>query len=308
MPVVSPLFSLLLVLTTTAPAPTESAPVPECGPLLSRIDLHPESSWKVGPVCIGARVATTFLFDTPLKPHSVVLQQRERFGALLLGERGVTLVSLQDLEPGERFQLVVEFADEQAPRRVEFLLVVHPARATRQVEVYRHARPCEELLVEAQARVQQLTQEVARLDAELKRVRAMTGAPGNLGDLLTSNFLAPGQGLAEQAIDTQLTLESKSTLKLEGARSFRAGPQAALWLALLNSGTQDWEAAGGILVGPEGEVEVKVQQAEAIAPGARQPVIVVPLAPGVKTDTRYELKLWDASGKRVVALGQISFP
>jgi uncharacterized protein (TIGR02268 family) len=308
MSVVSPLVVLLLTLAPTAPESMQSEPLPDCTPSLSRIELHPESPQQLGPVCVGARVATTFIFDTPLKPDSVVLQRQERFGSVLLGERGVTLIALHDLEPGEQFRLRVEFADEQAPKSVEFRLVVHPAHAVRQVEVYRQARPLEDLLAEARDSVQRLTQEVARLDAEVKRLKAVTGAPGDLGDLLLSKFLVPGRGLAERQVITQIAPGGKGTLRLERAWTLRAGTQAALWLELLNSGTQAWEAAGGILVGPEGEVEVKVQQAEAISPGAQQPVIVVPLTPGVKADTRYELKLWDASGKRAVALGQISFP
>jgi uncharacterized protein (TIGR02268 family) len=302
------MVSLLITLFTAVTEPAETPPLPDCGPLILRAELRPESFWRGGPVCVSAAVATTFLFDTPLKLDRVVILGKERFGEVLLGERGVTLVPVSGVEPGERFRLTVEFVDERAPSKMEINLVVHPVRATRQVQVYRHARPLEELLAEAQARVQSLEQEVTRLEAEVTRLKAVTGAPSELGDLLTSRFFRPEHGLAAQEISSQITLGERSPLLVEKAWSLHAGAQTAIWLKLFNPGAQAWVGTGGILVGPDGEVEVKLWQAEAIAPGFEQPVVIVPLAPGVRAGIGYELKLWDASGKRVVALGQISFP
>lgn len=308
MSTVPPMASLLIALLTAATEPLEPSPLPDCGPLLSRIELRPESSPGVGPVCVSAGVATTFLFDTPLKPGRLLLQGQERFGEPLLGERGVTLVPRSELEEGERFRLTVEFADGMSPSKIEIILVAHPARAVRQVHVYRHSRPLEELLAEAQARVQSLEREVVRLNQEVTRLKTVTGAPSDLGDLLTSRFFIPDQGLAAQEITSQITLVGKSSLLLEKAWSLHAGMQFAVWLKLFNSAAQGWEAAGGLLVGPEGEIAVKVWQAETIAPGAQQPVVVVPLAASVRAGVRYELRLWNASGKRSIALGELSFP
>src|SRR5262245_10910594 len=125
-------------LLSQAPPAVQPPLLPKCDEVQTRFELAAEPNLQVREVCISRGLATTFVFfGGELQPEGVGLEGAGRFTMVEVGKRSVSLLPSDKLEPGERLKLTVRFAGAEAPITATFLLVVHPARATRQVEVFR---------------------------------------------------------------------------------------------------------------------------------------------------------------------------
>src|SRR5262249_33662570 len=157
-----------------------------------------------------------FLFDAKLA--RVELQGREHFRRVTETADSLMVLpseAMRDLEP---LRVTVYFADGAAPASLTFLLVVHPARAARQVEVIRQTRPAAFYKQEAQ----EARSKVQRCEEEKTRLQAEQGAPGGLRGLHAAGLLDIGSGVAAKRIFKDLKTRPRSALSLADAWSYRA--------------------------------------------------------------------------------------
>ena len=114
-------------------------PSPLCETGVRHIDLAADASEKHPVVCIHQGLSTSFFFDAKLA--RVELEGRERFRRVLEGDDGLTVVPSEEMHDAEPVHLTIHFRDGAAPTSANFLFVVHPALAARQVDVIRLTRP-----------------------------------------------------------------------------------------------------------------------------------------------------------------------
>lgn len=182
----SPIGFLVVVMLSSGATTAQPPPVAS-GLGVRHIELPTESTeaTPTPEVQISPRVSTTFEFDSTIDPTKVVLEGEKRFSLVDLGRSTLRLVPSEQLLPGERVRLTVRFEDGSVPLGAVFVLVVHPARAERLVEVWRQPRTAESYQQEAkEARVetQQCREENARLYAEQQ-------GPGGIAGLLAKSII-----------------------------------------------------------------------------------------------------------------------
>lgn len=130
----------LLLLLASPPDIEVGRPYPEaCEESARSITLSAESAWGSIGVCASAALATTFVFDSEVA--RVVLQDEAEFRRVDVDEGTLVLVPRRKSRLWTPSRMTVHFAGDAAPASVTFLLVPHPARLARQVEVFRFARP-----------------------------------------------------------------------------------------------------------------------------------------------------------------------
>jgi uncharacterized protein (TIGR02268 family) len=316
-----PAVLLMLVLHTGPPALAQP-PADPWEPDVRHLELSVVTPGEVPEVRIAPRLALTLVFDTPLRPlrqGGVVVEERERFDVVTLDEQGqvVTLVLARGVKPGKRLGLTVHFADAEVPASVEFLLVVHPARAETHVQVYRQPRSAEACCQEAREERHQRQQ----CEVSLARTRAECGGKGGLIGLAAEGLLGDA-GVHAQKLDPRtLTPAPDTALGLRAAHGFRtavASPEGeakrvrvAMRLKLDNPGTQHWTAAGAQLTARGGvRPEVRVWQPAPLRPGQPQPGVVWVEAELLEEEARgrFTLKLWDATGTRIFSIEGVTFP
>ncbi|WP_395850329.1 DUF2381 family protein [Cystobacter fuscus] len=113
---------------------------------------------------------------------------------------------------GERVKLTVRFSDGAAPESASFWLVGHSVRGARRVEVFRHARPPDELKREAakaRAEARQCQEDKARLLAE--RIEP--------GGLMGAAWLERTSAVQWRDIRAMVKQHSGNALRLRGAKS-----------------------------------------------------------------------------------------
>ena len=305
----SPVGLLALALLASAPQAAAPSPPDACETASPRLELTAEPPATLPVVCLSPDVPLTLRFDTVLRPESVRLEKRERFGDVAPGQQSLTLVPPEKLEAGEQFTLEVCFADGAAPACATFLLRAHPALGLSQVKVFRAPRTVESFREgekAAQAEVQQCQEEVRQL-------REGRGAPEGLRGVLASGLLVEGR-IAFKDLLKLVTQARGNALRLKEARSYRAEGRVAVDLWLDNPGAVPWVAAGAVLRGPKGEVlkPLPLWQQEVLPtePGAKgwRHVVVEVLASEKEARGTYTLTLWDAEQKRTVTLGNVTFP
>jgi uncharacterized protein (TIGR02268 family) len=268
----------------------------------------------VQEVCISPEQPITFRFDSPLVPGSLELQERERFEDVAPGMRSFTLHPPADLQTGERFKVVVRFADGAAPTSATFMLVGHPALGTRQVDVFRLKRTVEEY----QRETQEERKKSQQLGQELERMRLEKG-PGGITGLIASGLMAlEDQSVKAEDITRGVTLPASNALRADKAISYRSTTRAenvvrvAVAVMLVNLGTQPWTLKDAALVGKGQEPKpVKVSwQPSPILPGVKELEVVVVEWELTAREVRgpFTLKLWDESGMRLVTIGNVTFP
>ena len=313
MPLASPVGLLVLALLAPSPQAAEPSAPDGCEAASPRLDLTAEPPAQPPVVCISPDVPLTLRFDTALRPESVRLEKRERFGDMAPGQQSLTLVPPEKLEAGEQFKLEVCFADGAAPACASFHLRAHPALGLSQVKVFRVPRTVEsfregEKAAQAEAR---------QCQEEVRQLREGRGAPEGLRGVLASGLLVNGR-IAFKELTKLVTQARGNALRLVAARSYRAEGRVAVELKLTNPGTVPWTAAGAVLRGPKGEVlkplplwqPEPVPPPEAVAKGqepGRRVVVEVPASEEEAWGT-YTLILWDAEQKRTVTLGHVTFP
>jgi uncharacterized protein (TIGR02268 family) len=298
----------LALLTSTADA-AERQPLPACEAGDIRIEVDASAPGRVPALCITPELTSTLLFDAKLS--RVELEGREHFRRVTEAVDSLMVVpseAMRDLEPQ---RVTVHFADGAAPASLTFLLVVHPARAARQVDVIRQTRPVafyREEAREAQAKAQRCEEEKARLHAE-------QGGPGGLRGLRAAGLLDVDLGVAVKHISRYLKPRPRAALALTQAWSYRAGNvekgRVAVELELKNPGTKPWSLAGAVLRGPQGEefTPLPPEETPVSSPpgGAFVRIMVEFEATTNQAQGAYTLTLWDADARSIV-LENVTFP
>jgi uncharacterized protein (TIGR02268 family) len=305
----------LLLLLASPPDIEVGRPYPDaCEESARSIALSAESAWDSLEVCTSAELATTFVFDSEVA--RVVLQDEREFRRVDVDEGTLVLVPRRKSRLWKPSRMTVYFEGEAAPASVTFLLVPHPARLARQVEVFRFARPEEP----CEREVRQLREEKASLAQEVERLRAETRGQGSLTRLFTTGRMKPNrQGVIASDLSKVITRPPADTLTVGevlayhytvdltegGERMFRM----ALVLRLTNSGTRPWRTARASLVRDGVEVKpLEVWQAEPLGPGQRDLIILETELPEREAREKLTLQLWDEDKARSVTIGNVGLP
>ncbi|WP_426757363.1 DUF2381 family protein [Myxococcus sp. Y35] len=272
-----------------------------------RIEVPPESAPASIEVSISSGLSSTILFDSELAREGVVLEGRERFSLLDIGQTTIRLIPSEGISSGDRFRLTVRFRDEAAPGSATFLLVAHPAKADPLLEVYRRKRGVETYREEAR----EARAEAQRCREENERLRAERSAPQGLAGLISSGL--PGTGGVEGSSDLLKTLSRSpsNALLVRVAFSYRSARRVAVEVGLhCPKDMPPWRANGAMLRGKSGE-ELNVVQVWQDTPAPSQEYIRVVVEAEATPDAArgpFTLKLWEADGPRTITLGNVIFP
>lgn len=298
-------ISLLLALLLGSRVAAQPRPV-SWTPGVRHLDLTEGTSGYVHAVGISPGVTTAFRFHgASIDQERVLLEGRERMW-VAVAEDAILLVPSEQAVPGERLLLTVPFKDGALPGSAVFSLVVHPALAERQVEVYRKRRFADSLGAEVRekdAQLQLCREKVELLRAELKHPEGLTG------------LLATGQldkkGVTVRNLIKAIIERPGVPLRVQTITSFRSVGRVAveLWLEGFEEAAP-WLAEGVVLRGRAGE-ELKgltVWQEVPVASPNRLHVVVEAAATEREAHGPFTLKLWDEGGQRTLTLGNVSFP
>ncbi len=316
-PALHPAFPLLLTLLTSLSALAQP-PAESWEPGVRHLALLPNATVREHELRLAPGLALTLLFDTPLRQDGVELEQGEGFlWGLDASGRILTLVLSRGVEWGRRLRLRVHFKDAGVPASADFLLVVHPARAETQVQVYRQPRSAESCCQEAEAEREKRQQ----CEVALARTQAECTGKGGLLGLAAEGLLEDDEGVRARSPDPRtLTEDPTSALRLRATSTFRARVpdlegeakrvRVAVRLTLDNPGTRDWTTGGGQLATRGGvRSEVRVWQPAPLRPGEKQGVVWVEAElTEEQARGRFTLKLWDAGGARTFSVGGVTFP
>ncbi|WP_338052928.1 DUF2381 family protein [Pyxidicoccus trucidator] len=276
------------------------------------VELPEEPTGQEPEVVISPGLSTTFTFEAELSrgesgKDRVELERREVFSLVDVGQTTLRLTPSDKLVPGARLRLSVRFKDGAAPSAAVFILVVHPVRAERLVEVYRKAQPVEFYQREARA----ARMETERCHEELERERAEHTVPGGLAGLIAAGTMDIN-GVGSQNLTESVVRARQNALVTVQVLSYRSARQVALEVVLENpEGAQTWTTTEAVLTDPKG-VELKalpVWQSGPVAPGgSEQRIVVQAEALEAQAQGLYTLKLWEPSTGRTVILSGVSFP
>jgi uncharacterized protein (TIGR02268 family) len=276
------------------------------------VELPEEPTGQEPEVVISPGLSTTFTFDAELSrgesgKDRVELERREVFSLVDVGQTTLRLTPSGKLVSGAKLRLSVRFKDGAAPSAAAFVLVVHPVRAERLVEVYRKAQPVE--FYQREARVARM--EAERCHEELERERAEHTVPGGLAGLIAAGTMDLN-GVRTRNLTESVNRAPRNALVTWHVFSYRSARQVALEVVLENpEGAQTWTTTEAVLTDPKG-VELKalpVWQSGPVAPGGSEQRIVVQVdALETQAQGLYTLKLWEPSTGRIVILSGISFP
>ncbi|RYZ12945.1 MAG: DUF2381 family protein [Myxococcaceae bacterium] len=294
---------MLLVGNAVAAQPEASSSVPGA----RRIELSPEGTGGVSEVVVSPGLSTMLLFDSELQRESIVLEDRQRFSLVDVGQATLRIVPSASTTPGDRFKLMVRFRSGSAPSTAVFLLKVHPAKAEATIEVYRNQRTIETY----QQEVRDARAEVLRCKGELARMVSEHEVPGGLTGLLIQDGLDPG-GVVGQVLTKDIAKTPASGLWATSFNSYRSSKLVAVDVGIeVKSGALPWRAEGATIKDRSGQ-ELKVLnvwQATPILPGGLGGrVIVEAEAPAAAVQGPFSLKLWEADGPRSITLGNVTFP
>jgi len=210
------------------------------------------------------------------------------------------------LEPGEHLKLTVRFAGAEAPAMATFHLVVHPARATRQVEVFRHQRT----LASYQQAEKEQAEKLRQCHGENGRLRAQAGEPPGLTGLITTGLLGK-EGVAARHL-SDIKIQPPGAVEVQDAWSYRANGVVAVALRLeFPEGTALWVSAGAELSRPTHPPLRVLSVWLEPEPYKKQPtvrVVVEAEATGEELDGTFTLKLWNAQGPGSFTLTGVTFP
>jgi uncharacterized protein (TIGR02268 family) len=226
---------LTLVLLAN-PAQSGTPSFADCEAAPPRVDLLPETTSAPSKACISASLVTVFSFDTEISRDSVSIQGRDRFEKVEASDSAIILKPKHNLTPGERYLLSVSFLDGAAPESVTFLLVAHPALATRQIDVFRRARPIEA----CQQEVQEARTENAQLRSRVKQFESQALTKGGLTDLIV-NGIVREEGVKTMRLEDLHGMHGNA-LAVRECLSFHAfdSRRVALSLSLAQPQPQEW--------------------------------------------------------------------
>ncbi|OJT18548.1 hypothetical protein BO221_40700 [Archangium sp. Cb G35] len=252
-------------------------------------------------------LTSNFLFDAKLS--RVELEGREHFRRAVEAADSFMVVPSEAMRDMQPQRVTFFFADGAAPASLTFLLVVHPARVARQVDVIRTTLPVDfykQKARDADAKAQRCEEEKARL-------RADQGGPGGLRGLRAAGLLDERLGVAVKNITRDVKTRPRAALALDRAWSSRAGGRdkgrVAVELDLKNPGMKPWTLAGALLRGARGEELTPLPEDSpvSILPGAHGRVMVEFEATKEQAQGAYTLTLWDEDGRSIV-LENVAFP
>ncbi|WP_309888877.1 DUF2381 family protein [Archangium sp.] len=308
MPLASSVGLLALALLTATADAAERPLVSLCEAGDIRLEINSSAPGTLPTLCITPDLTSNFLFDAKLA--RVELEGREHFRRVVEAVDSLMVVpseAMRDLEP---LRVTVYFADGAAPASLSFVLVVHPARAVRQLDVVRQTRPVDfykQEAREARAAAQQCREEKARMQAE-------QGGPGGLRGLRAAGLLDEVLGVAVERISDSVKTRPRNALPLRSALSSRAGGpkvgRVAVEVELENVGPQPWTLAGALLRGAKGEELTPLPDPTpaSILPGEALGRVMVEFeATTQQARGAYTLTLWDADGRSVI-LENVTFP
>ncbi|WNG27751.1 DUF2381 family protein [Cystobacter fuscus] len=308
MPLASSAGLLSLALLTSTADAAERPPLLPCEAGDVRLEVDASAPGRVPSLCITPELTSTLLFDAKLS--RVELEGREHFRRVTEAADSFMVVpseAMRDLEPR---RLTVYFADGAAPASLAFLLVVHPARAARQVDVIRQTRPVafyEQKARDAESKAQRCEEEKARFQVE-------QGGPGGLRGLRAAGLLHGELGVTTKRISEYLKPRPRTALALAEAWSYRAGSQekgrVAVELKLKNAGAKLWTLAGAMLRGSQAEELTSLPEDTpvSILPGPPGSSVMVEFeATTMQAQGAYTLTLWDADGRSII-LENVTFP
>ncbi|WP_239988937.1 DUF2381 family protein [Corallococcus macrosporus] len=295
-----PLHVLAILLVVAAPARAQPASCQD--PAERPIELGAERCSRLAEIRVGENVATVLRFDTPLVRAE--LTGPGRFRKVMDGEL-LMLVPDAPAEDGARTSLTVSFADGAVPTQARLhLIMATPARAERQVELFRRARTADSL----QRELRETQRTLQELRAENARLKAAQTLPDGLMGMWESGAMDRTGVAAKENLSIQQ--HARNSLVLLSGLTFRA--RSILVVVSLKSppGAKPWQATGAALVGPDGaELKVaRIWNPAALKPGEWANVLVE--TDPVKGALRgpFTLTLWAEDGKRPIILGNIEFP
>ncbi|MFP2923769.1 DUF2381 family protein [Pyxidicoccus sp. 3LG] len=302
---------LVLALLAGADAASQSHSVPWNGGVHA-VELTAEPTGQEPEILVGPTLSTTFTFDAellrdPSGKDMVMLEKREAFALVDVGQTTLRLTPSDKLEAGSRLRLSVRFKDGAAPSSAAFILVVHPARAERFVEVYRESQSVD--FYQREARVARLQAE--RCQEELERERAERALPGGLAGLIASGMV-DSKGVRIRTLTEVVTRAPRNALVTMRILSYRSARQVAVEIFLENpEGSRTWTTTEAMVMDKKGR-ELKVlppwQSGPVASGGNRQRVVVSAEALPEDAQGTYTLKLWEPSTGRTFILSGVSFP
>jgi uncharacterized protein (TIGR02268 family) len=305
----------LLLLLASPPEVEVRSPYPDaCEESARTLTLSAESTWGSLEVCTSAELTTTFIFDSEVA--RVVLQDEAEFRRVDVDEGTIVLVPRRKSRLWKPLQMNVYFEGDAAPASVTFLLVPHPARLARQVEVFRFTRPEEP----CEREVRQLREENASLAQEVERLRAETRGQGSLTRLFTTGRMEPdSQGVVANNLSKSITRPPADTLSVEELLAYHysldlpEGGEAlvrmALVLRLENVGTRPWKTVRASLMRDGVEVKgLELWHPEPLAPGQRGLLILETELLEREAREKLTLQLWDEDGARSITIGNVGLP
>ncbi|HYI00594.1 DUF2381 family protein [Hyalangium sp.] len=204
---------LLALALLGGPVQASSSAYLECESASPRVALGSQPSEALPRVCVSLGLTTSILLNSPIDPDSLVLQERSRFAFVAVTDRSIMLIPPANLSPGETFNLTIGFLDGTAPAMATFVLVGHPALATRQVEVFRQVMSAEAY----QRETQEARAEVAHLREQLSRAQMNREQPAGLAGLLAKGEISKGGLLGPKVLPNTI----KGAAKLREHWSFR---------------------------------------------------------------------------------------
>lgn len=307
--------SAVLLLLSTSPEVEVRRPYPEaCEEPQRSIELSAESAWAPLEVCASAELSTTFIFDSELA--RVELESQEGFRRVAVDEGTLVLVPTKNSRHWKPTRVTVHFEGKAAPASVTFLLVFHPARLVREVDVFRFARPDEPCARELQAE----REKNARLSRELERLRAEEQSEGPLTRLFTRGRMrTDGTGVVGREISQSMTLPPDNALTVQRVVAYRYTQDVpegepprmgvALVMTLWNPGRSPWTVARASLMREGQQVkEPGVWQRESLTPGQYGFVMVETELTQQEAGESLTLQLWDEGGARSITVGNVRFP
>ncbi|MFY0563657.1 DUF2381 family protein [Archangium lansingense] len=313
----SPLFAapLLLALLTDLSASARLASEEWDMPGARRLELTVENAREQHPVHVSPRHSTHLVFDVPLQPGGVEVDERWVKKAVNEAEGMVTLRLAGIPPPDEPLSVTVRFAEAQGPERVTFRLRVHPIRGEHEVQVVRQPGVCASSHQEARRQ----RERAERCEAARERERTGPEAPRLEGfsDLVDAGLVGKGAGIVGRMLERSkdFTQRPGETLVVKEAYSYRVEVQSRVVAELHvdSTDTRPWVAAGAgaaELVNEQGVrlKVVRVWQPEPLVAGTRRLLVVEAEATVEQARGSFRLELGEAEGARTFTVRGVSFP
>jgi uncharacterized protein (TIGR02268 family) len=303
---------LALLASTSATAQPGPQPADTTGRPLVLLASVPVQEHEVR---IGANTSLNLFFDA--RVQLISLEGREHFRRVMEAEDSLLLLASRELPPGQRLRMPVRLFDGPVPIRVDFILVVvAPAQAERQVEVYRPRAPGSD-----QERAWEEREKARQCQAELERERGERKKLGGLTGLIVAKQIGE-EGVVTQRMKSRPRFagEQLTAWELIGYRATSQSgdheehqprlARVALQLKLTNESARSWLTAGAELVSASGaRWKATVWQEAPVEPNARRKRVVVEAElPETEARGSFLLELWEEGKTRSVTFGGVSFP